>query len=510
MTKQESINHNLSELTGKRVLVLGLGESGLAMARYASQRGAQVRVIDSRDNPPGQTELAQLSDVSLECCTFSAVDLAGTDLLAWSPGISIELGEGASLYQRASDAGITVVGEVDLFIAALTAHNAERERREVSPAQVIAITGTNGKTTVTELVAHLAQAAGTSVRAAGNIGPAMLDAWCDAQAADKMPDLWVLELSSFQLALAGWGGSEDPINPTAATILNVSQDHLDWHSDMDSYVAAKQKAGGPDTVAISLRGDDRTKTTHAASRITIGLDEPTRIGDFGILHDAGMPWLVQATPSELPLPGKRVQPDSEPLIKRLMPADAMRIRGAHNHLNAMAALGLCEIVGVDRARMLHALREYEGRAHRCELVAVIDDVDYYNDSKGTNVGATVAAIQGLGKRCLLIAGGIGKEQDFSPLVEPVRINADAVYLYGRDAKQIGQCLQSAGVTIEYVDTMVDALNLAREHSQLGQAVLFSPACSSFDQFENYEQRGDSFKAAVNDLAMNGSTEALSC
>ena len=504
MTSRDQPQANLLELSGKQVLVLGLGESGLAMVRYVVNAGASVRVIDSRKEPPGLSHLSDLTNVSFECRDFADLKLDGSDLIAWSPGISIELDEGAALYQRACEAGIEIVGELDLFFAAHAADNEARLARGAVPAQVIAITGTNGKTTVTELVAQLAAVAGIAVRAAGNIGPAMLDAWCDARDADDMPDLWVLELSSFQLALAR------PINPTASAILNISQDHLDWHKDMASYVDAKKRIAGEQTVAIGLRGDDQTKAESANRRMTIGLDEPSRIGDFGLLHEGGMPWLVQATPSELPLPGKRVQPDSEPLLTRLMPADALRIRGSHNHLNAMAALGLCEIAGIDRARLLHGLREYEGRAHRCELVGVIDDVDYYNDSKGTNVGATVAAIKGLGKRCLLIAGGIGKEQDFTPLVEPVQMNVDAVYLYGRDAKQIGDCLQRSGVKITYVDTMLDGLQLARENGGLGQAVLFSPACSSFDQFENYEHRGDCFKGAVNDLALNGPSEILSC
>ena len=504
MNSPTETHSNLLELSGKQVLVLGLGESGLAMARYTADAGASVRVVDSRAEPPGLSSLSELTNVSFQRSEFADIALDGTDLIAWSPGISIELADGADFYLRAKEAGIEIIGELDLFFAALDDQNIAREARDQAPAQVIAITGTNGKTTVTELVAQLAAVAGVKVCAAGNIGPAMLSAWCDAVNADDMPDLWVLELSSFQLALAR------DINPTAAAILNVSQDHLDWHKDMATYVSAKRKIAGPDTVAIGLRSDDQTQSTHAKRRVTIGLDEPTRLGDFGLLHEAGMPWMVQATPSELPLPGKRVQPDSEPLLKRLMPADALRIRGSHNHLNAMAALGLCEIVGVDRARLLHGLRDYEGRAHRCELAGVLNDVDYYNDSKGTNVGATVAAIQGLGKRCLLIAGGIGKEQDFTPLIEPVRMNVDGVYLFGRDAKKIGQCLQSAGVSITYVDTMLEALQLAQENSGLGQAVLFSPACSSFDQFENYEHRGNCFKEAVNDLALNGPSEVLPC
>ncbi|MGB7303664.1 MAG: UDP-N-acetylmuramoyl-L-alanine--D-glutamate ligase [Burkholderiaceae bacterium] len=489
-------SHNRLALAGQRALVLGLGESGLAMVRYLLEVGAVVRVVDTRDNPPGLATLQErYPDAEFECQALPDVNLDEADFIAWSPGLSNEIGDGKHFFDAASERHIPVLGELDLFADALRASNIERERNGQPAAKVIGITGTNGKTTVTELVGMLARGAGLKVGVAGNIGPAMLNAWCDVASDHDLPDIWVLELSSFQLALA------QPMSVDAAAILNISQDHLDWHADMATYIAAKHRVVGKESVAVGLRGDDSTLVDGCRRQQTIGTDEPTRAGDMGIVHDGGMPWLAWAVPAELPIPGKKTKADVPVMVKRLMPADALLIRGQHNHLNALAALCLAESVGVPMAAMLHALRDYKGQAHRCELVAIVDDVEYYNDSKGTNVGATVAALNGLDKRCWLIAGGIGKDQDFSALADAALLNAAGVILIGRDRGLIRQALARTGLPIHDDQTMDEALIRARDLAQAGQAVLLSPACSSFDMFDNYQHRGDVFRALVQEWAL---------
>jgi UDP-N-acetylmuramoylalanine--D-glutamate ligase len=493
-------------LQNQSVLVLGLGESGVAMATYLDNVGARVRVVDTREQPPGLDELQRnCPAVDFACLPLANITTEGLDCIAWSPGISNELGDGKALYQRAGSAGLPVVGELDLFVAALAADNLARVERSESSAQLLAVTGTNGKTTVTELTGLLAQAAGRNARVAGNIGPSMLQAWCEAAEGESMPDLWVLELSSFQLALSA------EIHADAAVILNISQDHLDWHNDMAGYIAAKHRIVSHAAIAIGSRDDDQTIGNPSGRSVCVGSDEPSRLGDLGIVHEGGMPWLAMAAPAELPVPGKRPDPNPAVIVKRLMPADALRIRGSHNHQNALAALALCLAVEVPMAAMLHALRDYKGQAHRCELVAIVDDVEYYNDSKGTNVGATVAALNGLGKRSWLIAGGIGKDQNFDDLVDAVRINTNGVLLFGQDADKLDVALQATGVPIVRCDSLAGALALVRERVRPGQAVLLSPACASFDQFDNYRHRGDVFRDLVQEFALEaGCSTELPC
>ncbi|MGD9946615.1 MAG: Mur ligase family protein, partial [Burkholderiaceae bacterium] len=459
--------------------------------------------------------------------------LDGVDLIAWSPGLSIERGDSASFHARALERGIAVAGELELFAQALV------ELREGGyRPKVVAVTGTNGKTTTTALAAHLCRAAGMTASAAGNIRPALLDALREALDAQALPEVWVLELSSFQLALA------QSFAPEAATILNVSEDHLDWHASMDSYVAAKQRIYAAGSAAVFNRAEPATAPRRAAppaavaarrpsaeerragiderragtderrssaderasreaaapARVSFGLDEPSSAGDFGLLRDGPLTWLAYAAPIDDELPAARRRKEPPPfLVKRLMPADALRIRGAHNHLNALAALALCTAVGVPLARMLHGLRGYAGEAHRCQLIALIDDVEYYDDSKGTNVGATLAALQGLGKRCRLIAGGDGKGQDFAPLAPAVARHAAAVYLIGRDAPRLREALAETGVPLVDCESLEQAVERAAGEAVLGDAVLLSPACASLDMFRNYEHRAQVFVAAVREL-----------
>jgi UDP-N-acetylmuramoylalanine--D-glutamate ligase len=313
----------------------------------------------------------------------------------------------------------------------------------------------------------------------------------------------VLELSSFQLQ------ATQSLNPDAATVLNITQDHLDWHGDMEAYAAAKARIFGPDTLRIVNRDDAATlrMAQGAARAVSFGLDQPTQADCLGLAQEQGMQWLVLAEPEEEG-ERRRRRKDAPPqpvVLKRLMPADALQIRGRHNAANALAALALCRAIGLPLARLLHGLREYRGEPHRVELVANVAGVDYFDDSKGTNVGATVAALNGLGEedrpaRLLLIAGGDGKGQDFTPLAEPVARHARAVFLIGRDAGAIRAALAGAGVELIDCATLEAAVEKAADKARPGDAVLLSPACASLDMFRNYAHRAEVFIEAVREAA----------
>jgi UDP-N-acetylmuramoylalanine--D-glutamate ligase len=383
--------------------------------------------------------------------------------------------------------------------------------------QVIGITGTNGKTTVTSLTGQLVQRAGKTVAVAGNIGPTLLDTLSDCMDSEALPDVWVLELSSFQLE-----GVTD-FEPTVASVLNISQDHLDWHGSMDAYVRAKSAVYGRHGVMLLNRQDPlvmqalpavekaATKAfgkASAKSRVparkvhTFGTDMPTQPGDYGIERVNGMAWLVRASQADETI--KRRHEEETPLyVQRLMPVDALRIRGLHNATNALAALGLAAAAGCSLAPMLHGLREYRGEPHRMASVLVVRGVEYFDDSKGTIVGATAAALHGLGseRRLVLILGGEGKGQDFTPLAAPVSRYVRAVVLIGRDAPLIRNVLQGTGVELLAADSMTAAVALAADRAQNGDAVLMSPACASFDMFDNYGHRAQVFCDAVQALAL---------
>lgn len=512
----------LFDLRGRTVLVLGLGDSGLAMARWAARQGARLRVADTRmlDGTalPGWQELREavpgLGMVAAPAWSDAWLD--GVDLLAWSPGLSMEKGASGAFHARALARGITVVGELELFALALAGLRATDDMAQDDTVQtdgggdrgatagytprVVAITGTNGKTTTSALVAHLARAAGTTVACAGNIRPAMLEALCEALDAGRLPQVWVLELSSFQLA----PGSS--FAPDAAVILNVAEDHLDWHASAQTYLEAKQRIHAHAAVAVFNRADARTvpqRADPAQRRISFGTDAPTGIGDFGLVRSGGIDWLAQARRADDLGPlrtGRRIRQPEAVRVQRLMPVDALRIRGAHNHLNALAALALCAALDIPLARALHALQTYPGEPHRCQSVAIVDGIEYIDDSKGTNVAATAAALRGLGRRCRLIAGGVGKDQDFSALVEPVRAHAASVYLIGADADRIRTALAPSGVPLLDCRSLDEAVAQAGADAQAGEAVLLSPACASFDMFRDYEHRGRCFAAAVHALA----------
>lgn len=701
--------------SGKHVLVLGLGESGLAMARWLVYCGARVRVADTRGEAALAERLAALRADAPEAEAvlgqpLSPALLEGIDFVAVSPGLAPE-GELAPLMPAIAERGLPLWGEIELFAQALAAL---REDTLYQP-KVLAITGTNGKTTVTRLTGLLCQRAGLSVQVAGNISPAALDvlreavikdkvflaelaeqdaiaaeqaaAEAEAQAAQQavldarqaaeaekhrraaasieaaaaiavpvlqaqpeaepeahpepepapqldllatpeevqataqesgqesgqerdhedaqdpaqqvaqeagpetaqpavqaseqpdteavsesdaaaatldvasdvipqaeidapattgeamnlgdfmevsrkaeedalvevppppppeptyrgsMPQAWVLELSSFQLH------TTHSLQPHAATVLNLTQDHLDWHGSMEHYAADKARIFGQDTVRVLNRDDALVMemSSAAAPLSTFGLDEPSTPNSFGLVNDNGMLWLANAfvhEDDEVP-EGKRRRKQKDMLpppvtVKRLMPADALRIRGAHNAMNALAALALCRAIDLPMAPLLHGLREYTGEPHRVELVGVIQDVEYYDDSKGTNVGATVAALNGLGlggrpNRIVLIAGGDGKGQDFSPLDLPVQKYARAVLLIGRDGPAVRAALADSGVELIDCASLEAAVEKAGELATAGDIVLLSPACASLDMFRNYAHRAEVFVDAVRELALS--------
>lgn len=606
----------MKHLQNLPVLILGLGASGLAMARWCARHGAVVTVADTREAPPQLVALQQqVPDAVFIGGPLSAVLVEGTAVRAVyrSPGLSPA--SIASVVDAARAVGLVVGGELDLFAQALldlrtvdvpvealvegdatseavvvpeaeaeaepepvagtpvqseiempepepepviestaetletpvaarpSVHTAAREAAEFvariaelsaavpatpaedekplpiavpEPAQpkgytpaVLAITGTNGKTTVTALTGQLVERAGKSVAVAGNIGPTLLDTLAAHIDAGTLPEVWVLELSSFQLD--GVQGFE----PTAAAVLNISQDHLDWHGDMPSYVAAKARIFGAKGLLVLNRDDAavmqmlpppvraRLQRPVVRAHLTFGAGMPLRPGDFGIERINGMGWLVRALEADETLKRKRGAAAEAPEIhlQRLMPADALRIRGQHNALNALAALALASAAGCQLGPMLYGLREYRGEPHRVESIAIFDEVEYFDDSKGTNVGATVAALGGLGveRRLVVILGGEGKGQDFEPLAAPVRQYARAVVLIGRDAPLIEAALSSCGVPLLHAASMEEAVHLAATQAESGDAVLLSPACASFDMFRDYAHRAAVFGEAVQAL-----------
>ena len=661
-------------LAGLNILILGLGDSGLAMARWCARCGAaSVRVADTRQSPPQAGRLAQDVPGAVLHQGLDPALLDGVNLLLKSPGLSPLDAAVAPLLQRADELGIPVRGELSLFASAL----ADLKTTRGYAPKVLAITGTNGKTTTTSLTALLVERAGKRVGLAGNIGPTLLDTlasaldqepepapldeagdrdanepvrasasaaaahgiedtaridvpvpqppasplddeedaadlpvedWAgevedglsdeepggdqtaedaglhaepagDAAAQDldgandaneaneaiarreetaptvaadeppasasaapaeasaqpgapvmplpapaeplfvALPEVWVLELSSFQL------DGVSNFEPAAAAVLNISQDHLDWHGSLQAYADAKARIYGRDAVMVVNRDDPMVeamipppqvikstvrgrpaRTVHRRV-VRFGLDAPRHPGDFGLVVEGGMAWLVRAMESDETVKRKKGE-EEELILQRLMPADALRIRGRHNAANALAALALATAIGCPLAPMLHGLREYRGEPHRVEPVARIGDVEAYDDSKGTNVGATVAALTGLGAdiapaRLVVILGGDGKGQDFSPLLDPVRRHVRAVALIGRDAAAIAQALQPAaedGLVLQAHDDLPAATRWAFEQARAGDAVLLSPACASLDMFRNYAHRAEVFIDTVRALA----------
>ena len=484
-------------LRGQRVLVLGLGASGLAMARWCARAGAQVTVADTRSAPPQLALLqAELPSVRFIAGPLSAELVAGQDVTSVyrSPGLAPQ--EIAPVVDAARAIGLPVGGELDLFAKALAAL---AQQHGYAP-KVLAITGTNGKTTVTALTGQLLVHAGWSVAVAGNIGPSLLDTLAHHLDAENLPQAWVLELSSFQLE-----GVQD-FAPSAAVVLNITQDHLDWHGSMAAYAAAKARIFGAQGCMVLNRQDEAVMAMLPAPvklkggklqprwHTTFGSNLPQQPGDFGLEEVNGMRWLVRAH--------DEAGPDGSLFLQRLLPADVLRIRGLHNACNALAALALAQAAGCPLAPLLFGLREYRGEPHRVQSLGLVDGIEYFDDSKGTNVGATVAALHGLGpqQRIVLILGGLGKGQDFAPLAAPVAQYVRAVVLIGRDAPAIRQALAPTGVALHDAADLPSAVLLARAQAQPGDAVLLSPACASMDMFRDYAHRAQVFTEAVQALA----------
>ena len=506
----------MKNLAQKNILILGLGASGLALARWCVRCGAQVTVADTRSAPPQLARLREEVPAAQFVTSAMQADLlahAAFDAVLKSPGLSPA--SVAGVVGAAQARGIACGNELSLFADAL----ADLKETQGYAPQVIAITGTNGKTTVTSLTGQLAERAGKTVAVAGNIGPTLLDTLTeklDAAAsngngngdeagngATALPEIWVLELSSFQL------DGITNFEPTVATVLNITQDHLDWHETLSAYSAAKANIYGRQGLMLLNRDDALVMAALPApakgkpvrSHLTFGGDLPQRPGDYGIETVNGMAWLVRAMEADETV--KRRKTEEAPLhIQRLMPLDALRIRGRHNATNALAALGLAVAAGCALAPMLHGLRDYRGEPHRVESIGVVEGVEYFDDSKGTNVGATAAALAGLGaeRQIVVILGGEGKGQDFSPLAEPVARHARAVVLIGRDAPLIRAALQASGVTLLDAASMAEAVALAAAQARSGDAVLLSPACASFDMFSDYAHRAKVFCEAVQALA----------
>ena len=442
------------------------------MARWLARQGGALRVADSRDTPPGVERLrADAPAAEIVTGAFpSSPDalLDGVCRIAISPGLDPR----QPLLQAAKARGIPVVGEMELLVEALRGLGVRAQTR------IIAITGTNGKTTTTTLAGKMVEAAGLDGVVAGNISPAALDVlMARLDAGQALPQVWVLELSSFQLETL------PTLEAVSATVLNVTDDHLDRYAGLDDYAAAKAAVFRGDGVQVLNREDARVMAMALPGRrvFTFGVDAPSGPDDFGVLHADDGEWLSRG---------------GEKLLCR---AD-MQLAGSHNVANALAALALCEAAGLPRAPLLAALKTFRGLPHRVEKVAErADGVIYYDDSKGTNVGATVAALEGLRRKVVLIAGGDGKGQDFSPLKEAFARYARAVVLIGRDAPAIETAVAGCGVALIHAVDMDAAVLQANARAEAGDVVLLSPACASLDMFRNYAHRAQVFIDAVKRL-----------
>jgi len=440
--------------TAQRALIIGLGKTGAATARHLAGLGYQVAVTDNRAAPPGVPRLrAEVPDAALFLGGFSAQALTHADLVVLSPGVApIE-----PFVEQAVAQGLPNVGDIELFARAVR-------------APVVGITGSNGKSTVTTLVGLMAERAGRRVGIGGNLGTPALDLLTDEH------DLYVLELSSFQLETTA------SLQCAAATVLNITPDHMDRYANVAAYAAAKARVFAHCEVAVVNRDDALALPlgARAARRLSFGLQPPANDDEFGVLQHAGASWLARgATP--------------------LMPVAELRIRGAHNTANALAALTLGSALELPLDGVLEVLQEFRGLPHRTELVAEIGGALYLNDSKGTNVGATLAAVNGFAEPLVLIAGGQGKGADFAPLGEALAHRARAVVLIGEDAPLIEQAI-AGRVPVTHATSMDQAVRAARKLAQPGDVVLLSPACASFDMFENFEHRGQAFVTAVRELA----------
>jgi len=440
-------------------VIVGLGKTGFSCARYLAKHGESFVVVDSRESPPGLAELLrEFPQAALSLGGFDTASLARAQRLIVSPGVAVAEPAIAAAIRDGADA----VGDIELFARA-------------ARAPIVAVTGSNGKSTVTTLVGEMIRDAGLQVRVGGNLGPPALDLLVDPQSPTggmkDEPDFYVLELSSFQLE------TTYSLKAAAAAVLNISPDHMDRYRDVSDYAVAKRRIYRGNGVMVINADDPLVCSMIEPGRDTVrfGLSEPAP-GDFGVRERQGK--LCLAKGSEI-----------------LLAAAELPIKGLHNIANALAALALGDAVGVPMAGMLATLRRFAGLPHRTQWVASRDGVTWYNDSKGTNVGATLAALQGMPGKVVLIAGGLGKSQDFTPLKAAAAAKARAVVLLGQDAPLIERALAGV-VQVERVADMEAAVTQAALLAQAGDTVLLSPACASFDMFKGYDHRGEMFIAAV--------------
>jgi UDP-N-acetylmuramoylalanine--D-glutamate ligase len=444
----------MSTRSGMRAVIVGLGRTGISCARYLHARGWQLAVADTRAAPPGLAELRAL-DASIPV-SLGALDtrlLKDVMCVVASPGVPLD----QPFFAEARRLGLEVVGDIELFARAAN-------------APVVGITGTNGKSTVTTLLGRMAARAGLTVRVGGNLGAPALEL-LSAEA-----ELYVLELSSYQLE------TTESLHCRTATVLNVSPDHLDRYPDLEAYAAAKARIFARcDTAVINLDDPLVVAMPRAAAARTLSFSLRASIGaDYAIARSGGEWWLT-----------RREEP--------LLPLAAMRIKGLHNAANALAALALGEALGLPQAAMLEELRSFEGLAHRSQWVADVAGVHYVDDSKGTNVGATLAAVAGMEGPLVMILGGDGKNQDFTPLAAAFRGKVRHAVLIGRDAAVLERAL--AGVcALSRATTLPAAVAAAAAAAQPGDTVLLSPACASLDMFRDYAHRGTVFAEAVRELA----------
>ena len=462
------MNYDSLNLAGRKIVVLGLGDTGLAATRWLAARGAHVSVADTRDVPPQVERLRSLlPEIGLHTGPFASALLEAADMLVVSPGLALS----EPAIAQAIAKGVEIAGDVELFARAVHALNTQREH----PMKMIAITGSNGKSTVTAMCGDMCRMAKWETCVVGNIGLPVLEALLEVERGNtKAPDVWVIELSSFQLE------TTSNLNADVATVLNVSEDHMDRYPDLASYAAAKARVFQGDGVQVLNREDAYSMAMRIPGRpcVTFGLDTPDNdnlgVCDDELCHGDDM----------------------------LMPIDVLPVTGLHNVMNALAAFALTRAIGCPQDAALRGLAHFKGLPHRVEKVAVINGVTYYDDSKGTNVGATEAALFGMGEqKVVVILGGEGKDQDFSPLKAAVEANARSVILIGRDAPLIRAALAGGTVPIHSAATLNEAVTLAQQQALPGDAVLLSPACASFDMFRNYVHRAEVFIAAVQQLAM---------
>lgn len=475
-----------------KALVIGLGASGEACIHFLIKRGYDIIGTDTREAPPSLERLKALPGFSFKTIAQAKEAVCEAEFVVISPGISPYYSEAASIIEEAKRQNLPWFGEIELFARELSEL---KEQQQYNPI-VLAITGTNGKTTTTVLTTKMAQASGKLAVAAGNIGPNAvreLDRYLEA---GKLPDVWVLELSSFQLE------STHSLEPNAAALLNITQDHLDWHGSMQGYMDAKAHIFQSDkTVRVLNRDDDLVMGYANGARVsTFGESEPVGPNQWGLVQEDNLLWLAYNEDDSIALSKRKVLPGS--LLQRLMPEQALKIRGRHNTMNALAALALIHAAGLPLSDALRALSVYTGEAHRVQYALTVNGVDYIDDSKGTNVGATVAALQGLGatgKKMVVILGGDGKGQDFSPIAQSMAIHARGAVLIGRDAPMIEKALSGASYPVLRAQSLPEAVKMCAEMAQQGDYVLLSPACASWDMFRDYAQRSEIFIESARSL-----------